>query len=336
MQLTGSSIAPTRRMIQAGLVALSVALPLASWAATCPENITTCLGSASEFQIVGARVFLLQGRWIYDDGVSFRLGSVVGGSVCATTAKVKGGSFLPTAISGDLILLAESGTAVRFVAGRVQGAKQARVNIEGDLITAGGSVQDPQWAIVDGVVDTSGSHPKLDLCRQAMVDAAQASSVLGNLPATEDLGSVTVLPLDDLELAFTGTGAQVKSAVSIRLMSSESSLRFDIADTVDCAIVNVERSVSVGRVAAVSAIIGTFGQGKVLNLPGGGKVTALGFGDILATTVAPQGRIKATLGQTCELYGRDVLLKGAEATRTCLPPASPSGAFVDISGTVLD
>jgi hypothetical protein len=65
MMHIASSMEPSRRMIQAAVVALSVALPLASWAATCPENITTCLGAASEFQIVGERVFLLQGWFAF-------------------------------------------------------------------------------------------------------------------------------------------------------------------------------------------------------------------------------------------------------------------------------
>jgi hypothetical protein len=334
MHLNALSIAAARRMMQAGFVVLSVALPLASWSATCPENITTCLGSASEFKVVGNRVSILYGT--FSNGS--RQGSVVDGSVCATTAKMKGGRDRLTSISGDVILLAESGTAVRFVALRDnRGTKRPGTLIDGDVITAGGSIEGSEWAGVNGVVDTSGSHPKLDLCRQAMVDAAHAASVLGNLPATEDLGNLTVLPFETHTLAFTGTSAQVKSAVGMRLMPDDSLLGFDVADTVDSAIVNVERSVYVGYLADIDDVSLTFGHGKVLNFPRGGKVKVATLGGVGVTTLAPQARIKVLMrGFTCELYGREVVLKGAWLVDTCLPPASPSGAFVDISDTIFD
>jgi len=344
MTLDQSRKVQFRCSVGLGIVVAAIALsPIISPAATCPEDIRTCLGVASEFHIVAEnRAFLQQGRRRPEPGVNEVFGTEVGGAVCATTAKLKGGLLSETEVAGDLILLAESGTAVRFAPTKVFGETMIRISIAGDLITAGGSISGAESVVVGGVVDTSGTHPKLDLCRQAMIDAAQASATLGGLPAAEDLERIIAQPFEIITLDFTGSGAQVKRAISIKLKSEgsdRSELYLGMDETVDSAILNVDRSVSIGTFGLLVPLVVPPDPTKqgVLNISLPGRVQVKTDGRILVTILAPQTRIRGKARtDMCQLYGYDVLLKGTDATRTCLPPASPSGAFLDGGGGVLD
>lgn len=194
-------------------------------------------------------------------------------------------------------------------------------------------------AIIDGVVDTSGSHPKVDLCRQAMIDAAQASLDLGGLPVNEDLGRVTLNPGEDMTLFFGGTGVHVKSAVLVRLKKKGGSYAPDITFTFGLfrplAVLNVERSVSAGKLGRIRTNPEL--PNAVLNLPEGGSVNGKANSGFQVVTLTPQGRIKIKADvHTCQLYGRDVRLKGTDVLHDCLPPGSSSGAFLDSARGVLD
>lgn len=108
----------TRRPSVAGIVTLLASLlanvlTAAPAVAQCGWNLRNCLGAASDFQIVALnRAFLLPGRSnLFGGSLESTL---VEGSVCATTALLKGHLERTTWVSEDLIVTAESGLAVRF------------------------------------------------------------------------------------------------------------------------------------------------------------------------------------------------------------------------------
>lgn len=243
----------TRLLLMSLTVVITVSTGAGSaQAQTCPEDLGTCLGAARQFTIIADRLKMRPER-IVNFGSPVFIDAQVVGSVCVNRATLSGALLSDVWVSGDVVVLDESGTAVRFrPASGVSGSRYWGVRISGDLITGGGVLKGEEWGNVLGVIDTSGTHPKLGECRQAMIDMRQAAATLSGLTSGEDLGTVVVPATTERVLSFTGSGVQVKNAVRLTLQGKKtpplaSTLVLDVADTVDAAVLNVAKTVKVGR-----------------------------------------------------------------------------------------
>src|SRR5262249_18044663 len=155
---------------------------------------------------------------------------------------------------------------------------------------------------VTGRVDTTGTDPAVADCLGAIADARAASDALAALPATRELGSVTVRPDDYYELDATGGG--VFHFTSLYLQSgktrdqgfSECTNEADFTvycNDGDSVILNVDR-LRVEACAYVTFDCGYRGDNHILNVPGRGPAILIGpESDISsAKLLAPQRQLK--------------------------------------------
>jgi hypothetical protein len=209
------------------------------------------------------------------------------GSVCSTTSRFVGGPI----VSGDVVALASSGVAIANPRtdhgspycgnGFVENAVTGGGSISGHLDLATGGV------VVSGVIDTSGTHPALAPCAQAMVDAAAASTALAALPApsAQTLGRVVVKKNDVVTLHAGTTGVinvdtlKIQNGHLVRAQfqehgcdeSAELDVDTDLSYTGD-VVINV-RNLFIGQCAYLSLSVG---RNVVFNVPGPGGTVRIG------------------------------------------------------------
>jgi hypothetical protein len=297
------------------IVALSVRAVSAE-AQTCPEDLATCLGAADQFTVVADR-FTLRPERTESVGFPVFVDADVSGSVCTNRATLTGGFFSDVSVGGDVIALEDQGTAVRFgPTTDYYGLRTQGVRITGDLITGGGSLYLEQWAQVHGVVDTTGMHPKLDACRQAMLDMRQAAETLGGLASGEHLGVIVVPTSDQQVVEFSGTGVQVKDAIRITLKGKKSpelgsTLILNVAAAVDSAVLNVSNVLKVGRNSSV-LFGGMVPFRAIINVQGPRATILPKSADVEAPLLGPDATLTAKAAtDVCSLYGRIVRVRGA-------------------------
>jgi len=105
---------------------------------------------------------------------------------CTRRAKIAG-----TWIDPSIIATETSGAAIRFTHGTIAGSICWN-RIFDDVITGGGGVTgiDPQC--IDGMTDTSGTHPLVADCNQAFADRQAASDFFASQPPARELGTLVV------------------------------------------------------------------------------------------------------------------------------------------------
>jgi hypothetical protein len=208
------------------------------------------------------------------------------GSVCSTTSRFVGGPI----VRGDVVALASSGVAIANPRtdhgspycgnGFVQNAVTGGGSISGHLDLATGGV------VVSGVVDTSGTHPALAPCAQAMVDAAAASTALAALPAPPEqtFGRVVVKKNDVVSLHAGTTGVINVDTLKIQnshmerpqfqehgcVESAELDVDTDPSYTGD-VVINV-RNLFIGQ----CAYLNLSGRNVVFNVHGPGRAVQIG------------------------------------------------------------
>src|SRR5207249_3999633 len=191
--------------------------------ATCPESIADCLGEAKNFLFVASDKLSL-GSWKeVTYGYATRYGTMVNGDACGVTARLQGSSAsdYETTISGDLLALAGPGkVAVSVHSDFSFYPGEAGVLVYGVLATGGGRVVGQIDAGSSGGIDTSGTNPKVASCRQAIADMQSASTMLANLPATQELGPVAVRGDTFRIVAGPGVNVITTPLISLRSVSS--------------------------------------------------------------------------------------------------------------------
>jgi len=290
--------------------------------ATCPESIADCLGEAKNFLFVASDKLSL-GSWKeVTYGYATRYGTMVNGDACGVTARLQGSSAsdYETTISGDLLALADSGTAVSVHSDFSLYPGEAGVLVYGVLATGGGRVAGQIGAGSSGGIDTSGTHPKLASCRQAIADMQSASTTLASLPATQELGPVTVR--GDTFRIVAGPGVNVITTPSISLRSVSSPgyyyrqggvLEIDTSPDTQSVVINTGK-LYVGIGAEI------YGYGDVIiNVPGPGpSIKAFTFSGYQQAYIngppvlAPQRGIKLYTGITTNFFARQIGSRGTD------------------------
>jgi len=173
-----------------------------STSAACPQNLDDCLGAAVGYGIVADRLLATRGI-IFERGEGQSdFGASIGAS-CASQARMIGGYDCVTEVQGDLVVTAADGYAAVFsLTGCAPEGGSPGVRILGDLVTGGSLLKGPTVVQVNGMIDTSGTDPRVGTCAQALSDMHSASATLAALTPTRNLGAVRAEPLGEWSITL--------------------------------------------------------------------------------------------------------------------------------------
>ena len=197
------------------------------------------------------------------------------GSACVGRAWLQGARVLEGLSPGNVIATKATGTAIRFPPVNPNAVLYYN-EIDGDVVTAGGAVKGiPPIDNSQSVVDTTGTHPALAGCLQAMADARRASAKLAALPPTQVLGNVHVRPGQFFEII--GGPNEVIQIDSLHLEGGATNLFCNRSSAGELdfeggpMVINVTGRVQFGS----CALVDTTGD-VVLNVVGKGPTIRLG------------------------------------------------------------
>lgn len=254
-------------------------------AVTAPHAIAgpicDAFGAAAPFGHVVAGAVRSKAGFVPADNCAY--GSLLYDPICAGKVKLQLGEVLgpdPSDGAPSITATASKGVAVGFYQSR--GPEPCGYNAtESGIVTGGGAVRG-----VDGVtqqtIDTSGQHPAVALCRQAIADARTASANLAAMPAALDLGDVVVKLGEARNLVVPGNAATTIRSLRLEgtpanvdkkdqigpCIAGPSSTLYVTADPPGDIILNVG-ALSVGNCAnlvAYDAVINLAGPGPRINV----------------------------------------------------------------------
>jgi hypothetical protein len=284
------------------LLLLVAAIPATAFAI----DLCATLGEAGRFVIVTSSKLTTRRSTVpYIQGIGFS------GSVCIErgTLDIAGVYASAAVLGGDLVATRAAGTALN-IRGIGDDDFGGQAFVEGDVATGGGRIRG-EFDEVEGVVDTTGSHPAVARCTDAMADAALASEVLAALAPTQVLGHVFV-PLGEQatidargggvvqidSLVLDGQRMQREEGETIRTCDDGVDTALSIlADPGDTVILNVGR-VDVRNCARIRPqVVGgsVAAPGVILNVPGKGRRIRIGVEADLFRSVnllAPQRNLE--------------------------------------------
>ncbi len=289
----------------------------------CPEDLCRCLPNAGKFAVVGGKV--ISTSWV-DRIDEYVQGTAISESICGVTAKLSGRLDGELYLSGDeppfadAILTSGVGTtAVRFKGYKLDKMPNAGVFIDGDVVTGGGLIQNPQYAEIDGVTDTSGTDPRVATCQQALSELTTASATLASLPPTQTLGTI-VVPVGGEASITVGPGRQVVNVDSITIKSGsypyQSYLDIDLDPATTVLVVNIAKGLSIGE-AGVVQVHPVAQVPVVFNFLPGATLKVKKYVDLYVTVLAPTANIKISPYSDDDGFGdlyttKTVNLKGAD------------------------
>lgn len=249
--------------------------------------------------------------------------------ICTTSAKLAatpildGGAGYATGLTA---LLADLKKRAVYIGPRPTGTTCALPFIAGDLATGGGQVVSaPGFSPGQtGVVDTTGAHPALAACTQALADVAAASAAFAAMPPTQVFDKVSIKV--GLELDVAVADGDVVSFKSLKLARGpydhstnggctgpQARLVFTGLGPGEKAVVNAPK-LDIGDCAVITS---SEPGGLVFNAPGSGGVHVgisvdLAGSAILAPerNVALRGPGTPTPSSTGNLWGKTVEMNG--------------------------
>ena len=305
-----------------GLLAAALALAGPSHvAAVCPNDLCECLGEAANFRVVSADKMTVGSGNVVSSYYPFMIGTFVldnvEANVCGgTTALLTEPGRDYTEIEGDLYVLEGPGrTAIR---GRILGPESypGQTSVVGakNIATGGGSIVGPVAAI--NTIDTTGTHPGLTRCAQAIADIQSASQTFAGLTPTQTLGAVIFDDGEQHDIAV-GPGVNVLSASKLIVKPKKVSrsylrgttLQLTLDPATESVIINAS-SLYVGRNCGIVV----FGDPTkvVINIVGPGAGPSSGQDAYVAPAIlAPERMVRiGPRGDARAVYGKKVLLRG--------------------------
>lgn len=313
----------THGVARLGLLLLFGSLLVAGHArAACPDQLCDCLGEAAGYRAVAADRLRAGIGLALDTNPPMQLGSIIAGDLCAGRADLAESANDSTEIQGDLYVFAGAGS--RAVRSRIAGPDGANtVLVSGVIATGGGSVFGPVTA---NAIDTTGTHPGIASCQQAVGDMLAASQTLAALPATQIFDTI-IAPVGEDLVVNAGPGVNVINVAG--KVTAWGNLRFVLAPATDAVVVNaktlfVSGAVSVEGGDETKVVINLTGRGRAVLVKTDATVAPLLLAPERVVKVSPRGDIAGALA-------RRVFFGGSFASQLhdVCPAASPSGAFVD-------
>jgi hypothetical protein len=280
--------------------------------AACPQDICDCIGEAAKFDVVATRILSMKPGVSGYAPYTYASSAVVVDDGCATKARILGTEYAVSEIDDLFLLQGPGAVAGRFRTNRGYGYPGTWVL--GDLATGGGKIAG--GVDVSGSLDTTGTHPRLPECAQAVADAQSASASLAALTPTMDLGRLVVR--GEYLTIPVGPGVQVITASHISLLNRPyygyrygAILQFDLDAGTEAVILNTGGLI----VDRASAIYGPDDQ-MIINVPGPGPTVVLKReATVTPGILAPERRIfvdsSGDLGFITNLFGEKVQLRGA-------------------------
>ena len=196
--------------------------PLRVALAVCPDSLCDCLGSAGTFSTVASTKVKVAIAKVSSSGSAYKIPAQIVGDTCAAEGQFAGDAEAPVETDSLLLLTPAPDEAVKFKAKKFYGILEPGVFVHGDVGTAGGSVLNAEAAVVDGVIDVTGTLPAVARCQQAQLDLATAASTLGGLTPTMSLGSVQAKGGGDAPTIITAPpGVTVATADSIQVKAAK-------------------------------------------------------------------------------------------------------------------
>lgn len=334
--------APSTARLRSVILALmfTCLCPLRSALAACPASLCDCLGAAGTFSTVASTKVKVATAKVSFSGSAYKIPAELVGDTCATVGQFAGDGEAPTETDSLLLLTPAPDKAVKFKAKKFYGILEPGVFVHGDVGTAGGSVLNAEAAVVDGVIDTTGTLPAVARCQQAQLDLVTAGTTLGGLSSTLSLGKIlakggegepTIITAPPGVTVATADSIQVKAAkVDGYPEGSEISIETDSAT--QAFIINTPM-LKVGKFCTITA---TDPTKVIINVTGpGGRVGIDAYAAIDVAVVAKDRKITAGAEATTgNLYGVAVQVKGSSVAPTLA--CSPSGAFLDASPPRVD
>lgn len=277
--------------------------------AACPDTPCDCVGGASAYRIVADRLFDFD--------------SVFYGNLCTRTAQLAepNEDGPPEDIVGDLHALAGAGSVA--VRGRI--ARQGpgdEIVVAGALATGGGDVSGP---ISAGTLDTTGNHPGIAACDQAMDDIVAGSQMLAALTPTQTLPRLIVDHPGVTEFPV-GPGVNVIQIDGRMVLRNEANLHIVLDPGTDAVVFNT-RAFSMRRFSRIF-VVGGDATKVMINVAGSGpSVVATSDTWITPAIFAPERTVRIKGARFAALFGERVVLR--QATTDFVTCPSPSGAFLD-------
>lgn len=313
------------------LIAAILSMGFASRArATCPADVCDCLGGASQYDVVALEGLKVKRGKLPASGYAYFIPTFISGPVCAPTVLAGGAYYDPNGMA-DTTAQQSTGTVAKFKSKGYAGYNGYATIIDGDLATGGGAVAGTDFVYVTGTTDTSGAHPNVAPCAQALTDLPALGTTLAALAPTpgDDMGSQILRDGAYHTISVTGSGEHVISMTELKLAPlmydgypQPTALLFDVAPEVTSVIVNVGK-LQIGNSCFV------YGDATKVLINVTGTSAKIGREASMELPVlAPLASVKvdAYTSLLAPLYGRKVLLKGPETENT---GCSPSGAFLD-------
>jgi hypothetical protein len=297
-------------------------LPLASIAsveAACP-NVCDCMGQAKSFSLVAEKLMVLQEATLNYYGYAQLIETYVGGDVCTPRLLASGPSGYGTFMYGALATNSK-GTAASF---RQKGPYQDNYTygVQVDLLATGGGAVKGLANLDYYTLDTTGTHPRVGDCRQAILDMKAASETFAALPPTQVLG--TFLVKDDFATIEAGPGVNVIDMTRMLLLPGSS---YGISGAAILDIVTEDDTEAV-IINTLGLVVGEFCQiyaddptKVIINVVGPGpqvRISPFALADL--TILAPERT--ATVGMQLGdfavggLMAKRVRLKGSTAYST--------------------
>jgi hypothetical protein len=314
--------------------------PLRVALAVCPDSLCDCLGSAGTFSTVASTKVKVAIAKVSSSGSAYKIPAQIVGDTCAAEGQFAGDAEAPVETDSLLLLAPAPDKAVKFKAKKFYGILEPGVFVHGDVGTAGGSVLNAEAAVIDGVIDVTGTLPAVARCQQAQLDLATAASTLGGLTPTMSLGSVQAKGGGDAPTIITAPpGVTVATADSIQVKAAKvdgypegSEIDIEMDSATEAFIINTP-TLKVGKFCTITA---TDPTKVIINVVGPGGRVGIDANAVIDVAVLAKDR-KITAGAdaiTGNLYGIGVQVKGANVASTLA--CSPSGAFIDPDPTSVD
>jgi choice-of-anchor A domain-containing protein len=279
----------------------------------CP-NVCDCVGHGKQFDVMASKLLVVQSGSFAYYGYPYQVSGLVWGDVCAPKVLAFGFGSAPASLY-DVLATNSTGTAASFgKLGRYDGYGASAYTVA----TGGGAVKGIQ-NLTYYAIDTTGTEPRIADCRQAITDMQSASTTLGALPPTGQLGTLIVAGTEyDID---AGPGVTVLNADRIVMLhrgesglSGAASIYISTAATTEAVIINTRGLVT----EEYSQFYVDDATKVVINVVGKGSTVRIGrHSTIEATLIAPERTISVgpQLGDfyVGTMMGKRVRLKGSTA-----------------------
>ena len=200
------------------------------------------------------------------------------GTACVGRARIRGARFIDHESRGHIVATSNVGTAIRFT--DTPPYAYTTNEVDGDIVTGGGAVSgNSTLEYLGGTVDTTGAHPELAHCRDAMTNARRVSARFASLPPTQVLGDVHVGPGERVDI--TGAPGEVIQVGSLTVSggaAGQDCTNFSFTKppgvlniSGDSMVVNVNGKLQFGNCAEISS-----STDVVLNVVGTGPSVRVG------------------------------------------------------------